>query len=85
MVTPVLLLVGDEDDGALETSLMLKHAMPTAGLAMLPRSGHTLNLEEPSAFNALVGGFLATVDAGRWKPRVTAVLPTAAMGLDDPA
>ncbi len=85
MVTPVLLLVGDEDGGALETTLMLKRTVPTAALGMLPRSGHTLNLEEPTPFNALVGEFLATVDAGRWEPRVTAALPTAAVGLGDSA
>ena len=26
---------------------MLKRAIPTAGLAVLPRTGHTANLEEP--------------------------------------
>ena len=28
--------------------------------------GHTLNLEEPAATNALFADFLAAVDAGRW-------------------
>lgn len=73
--TPVLLLVGDEDDGALETNLMLKRAMPASALAVLPRSGHTLNLEEPALFNTLMGEFLATVDAGRWEERDPRTVP----------
>ena len=66
---PTLLMVGDEDLGCLETNLMLKRVMPSAGLAVLPRSGHTLNLEEPAAFNRLVADFVATVEAGRWSSR----------------
>ena len=34
-----------------------------------PRPRHTLNLEEPDAFNALLAGFLAQVDAGAWAAR----------------
>jgi pimeloyl-ACP methyl ester carboxylesterase len=62
-------MVGDEDAGCLETNLMLKRAIPSAGLVVLPKSGHTLNLEEPELFNRLVADFLATVDAGRWSLR----------------
>jgi pimeloyl-ACP methyl ester carboxylesterase len=67
--TPVLLLVGDEDEGCLEPALMLKRAMPSAGLAVLPRTGHTANLEEPHLFNAAVDRFLAAVDRGAWRLR----------------
>ena len=35
----------------------------------MPKTGHTLNLEEPDAFNALLAGFLAQVEAGSWTPR----------------
>lgn len=66
---PLLILCGDEDDQCLEPSLYLKRACPAAGLAILPRSGHTLNLEEPGAFNRLVGEFIAAADAGAWRPR----------------
>ena len=37
--TPVLLLVGDEDEGCLETALMLKRTIPSSGLAILPQTG----------------------------------------------
>jgi pimeloyl-ACP methyl ester carboxylesterase len=67
--TPVLLVVGDEDEGCLEPALMLKRTIPTSGLAILPRTGHTANLEEPDVFNALVNRFLAAVARGAWRPR----------------
>jgi pimeloyl-ACP methyl ester carboxylesterase len=66
---PTLLVAGDEDDACLDANLMLKRTIPSSALAVLPRTGHTVNLEEPDAFNDLVGGFLATVDAGRWTLR----------------
>jgi pimeloyl-ACP methyl ester carboxylesterase len=66
---PVLVLAGDEDEGCLEPALMLKRTIPTAGLAIVPRTGHTANLEEPGVFNRLVDGFLASVGRGAWRSR----------------
>jgi hypothetical protein len=66
---PMLILVGDEDDGCLEPSLMLKRTVPSAGLTVLPRTGHTSNLEDPQTFNRAVGEFIAAVDEGRWSLR----------------
>lgn len=66
---PVLVLVGDEDDGCLEPALMLKRTIPTSGLAVLPRTGHTANLEEPDVFNRAVDRFLSAVARGAWHPR----------------
>src|SRR6266480_3934685 len=67
--TPVLLIAGDEDEGCLEPALMLKRTIPTSGLAILPQTGHTANLEEPDVFNGLVDRFLAAVARGAWRPR----------------
>jgi pimeloyl-ACP methyl ester carboxylesterase len=66
---PALIVVGDEDERCIEPALFLKDAIPASGLAVLPKSGHVVNLEEPDLFNALVGDFLFRVDAGRWAPR----------------
>jgi pimeloyl-ACP methyl ester carboxylesterase len=66
---PVLLLVGDEDEPCLETNLMLKRAILKAGLAVLPYSGHGINLEEPALFNQLVEQFFHQVEAARVSPR----------------
>jgi pimeloyl-ACP methyl ester carboxylesterase len=80
---PLLLLVGDEDEGCLDANLMLKRTIPSAGLAVLPRTGHTSNLEEPELFNRLVGGFLSAVDAGRWTFRDPRSISTSATGVTD--
>ncbi len=79
--TPVLVLVGDEDDGCLEPALMLKRTIPTAGLAVLPRTGHTANLEEPDVFNRAVDRFLAAVARGAWHPRDPRSVSESTMGL----
>lgn len=78
--TPVLVVAGDEDDGVLETDLMLKRTIPRCGLAVLPRSGHVTNLEEPTLFNALVERFLASVEHGAWPERDPRSLSTSTTG-----
>jgi pimeloyl-ACP methyl ester carboxylesterase len=60
------LMTGDEDDPCLEASLMMKRAIPSAGLVVLPRTGHALNLEEPALFNRFVDEFFHQVESGRW-------------------
>jgi pimeloyl-ACP methyl ester carboxylesterase len=79
---PVLLVTGDEDEGCLEPNLMLKRTIPTAALAVLPRTGHACNLEEPALFNRLVLDFIATVEAGRWTPRDPRSLGVSLTGMD---
>jgi pimeloyl-ACP methyl ester carboxylesterase len=69
MRTPVLIIAGDEDDGSIEPSLMLKRTIPTSGLLILPRTGHTLNLEGPDAFNDAIAEFIAAVESGVWHQR----------------
>jgi pimeloyl-ACP methyl ester carboxylesterase len=63
---PLLIIVGDEDDWCLDASIFLKRAVPTAGLLVIPRSGHTITSEEPAAFNAALADFFASSEAGRW-------------------
>ena len=66
---PVLIVAGDEDDHCLNPGLFLKRTIVTSGLAVLPKSGHTVNLEEPELFNRLLSDFLGAVEAGRWGAR----------------
>ncbi len=66
IAAPVLVMTGDEDEPCLEPSLFLKRTIPQAGLAVLPRSGHAINLEEPALFNRLLEDFLHQVECGRW-------------------
>ena len=83
MTTPLLLVAGDEDEGCIEPVLMLKRTVPTAGLVLLPRTGHTVNLEEPDLFNRLVADFIATVEAGRWTARDPRSRRASTMGMDE--
>jgi pimeloyl-ACP methyl ester carboxylesterase len=69
MSVPTLIVAGDEDDPCLEPAIMMKRAIATAGLAVIPRSGHTINLEEPGEFNRIAYDFVTAVEAGRWAPR----------------
>jgi pimeloyl-ACP methyl ester carboxylesterase len=66
---PMLIVTGDEDWPCLLPNLFIKRTCPTAGLLVIPNSGHAVNLEEPAAFNAALSDFLAQVDSGRWPIR----------------
>jgi pimeloyl-ACP methyl ester carboxylesterase len=64
---PLLVIVGDEDAACLDGSVMLKRTVPRAALLVLPRAGHTINSEEPAAFNQALLDLFSAVGAGRWK------------------
>jgi pimeloyl-ACP methyl ester carboxylesterase len=66
---PTLIMTGDEDEPCLDACLMMKRAIPTSALAVLPRSGHAINLEEPALFNQFMDDFLHQVSTGRWAAR----------------
>ena len=66
---PFLAFVGDEDESALNPSLFIKRACPAARLAVVPATGHLVNVEEPGLFNSMTEDFLALVESGRWRPR----------------
>jgi hypothetical protein len=61
-------VVGDEDEPCVEPALLVKKTVPGAALAVLPRTGDALNLEEPRLFSELVADFPRTVELGRWDP-----------------
>ena len=66
---PTLIISGDEDDWCLEPSLYLKRTIPASGLWIVPRTGHTINLEEPAAFNMQLSEFFVMVESKRWSER----------------
>ena len=66
---PTLIMTGDEDEPCLEPALHMKRTIPTAVLVVIPKAGHTINLEEPEAFNRALLDFVTAVDAGRWTRR----------------
>lgn len=66
---PTLIVTGDEDEPCLEPGVFMKRQIKTAGLLVVPNTGHVVNLEEPAAFNAAVLEFLTLVESGRWPSR----------------
>ena len=77
---PTLVISGDEDELALEPSLLMKRTIPNSGLLIVPKTGHTVNLEEPALFNQAVLDFVTAVEQGAWTPRrdtTTGLLPPA--------
>jgi pimeloyl-ACP methyl ester carboxylesterase len=66
---PTLIMTGDEDEPCLEPAIFMKRKIRSAGLIVIPNSGHAINLEEPDCFNRAVLDFLTAVDAGRWPRR----------------
>ena len=77
---PTLVITGDEDWPCLEPALLMKRTIPTAGLVVMPNTGHTINLEEPAAFNQHVADFLHAVEAGRWPTRDPRAMVNAILG-----
>ncbi|TXN06245.1 alpha/beta fold hydrolase [Methylobacterium sp. WL64] len=81
IAVPTLIVSGDEDWPCLAPSLMLKQVIPSAALAILPNTGHALSVEEPDAYNRLLGEFLAQVEAGRWPLRDPRAISTTITGI----
>ena len=79
MQVPTLVMVGDEDDHCLQPGLFLKKTIPACGLLVMPKTGHTLNLEEPDLFNQFLHEFIGLVEAGRWAPRDPRAVPAQIM------
>ena len=74
LTVPVLLIVGDEDAPSIDPTIYLKRNIPSAALAIFPKTGHAMNLEEPELFNQTMQAFLATVQSGRWEVRELAAI-----------
>ena len=79
MQLPTLVVVGDEDDHCIQPGVFLKRTIPAAGLVVLPKTGHTLNLEEPDRFNSFVAEFIGLAEAGRWNVRDPRAIPAEIM------
>jgi pimeloyl-ACP methyl ester carboxylesterase len=70
MTVPTLIIAGDEDDPTLEASIYLKRSIMSSALLVMPKCGHTMNLEDPDAFNRAVLDFVTQVDGGTWRNRI---------------
>ena len=80
ITAPTLIVTGDEDWPCLEPAILLKRTISSAALVVMPNAGHTVNLEEPAAFNQHVADFLHTVESGRWPARDPRAMVSAILG-----
>jgi pimeloyl-ACP methyl ester carboxylesterase len=77
---PALIITGDEDDPCLEPALLMKRHIPSASLVVLPRAGHTNNLEDPDTFNRHLMDFYLAVLSGRYGLRDPRSLKAGILG-----
>jgi len=80
MTVPTLIMTGDEDWPCLEPALLMKRSIPTAALVVMPNAGHTINLEDPAAFNHHIADFFHTVDVGSWRKRDSRAMVSTILG-----
>jgi len=77
---PTLVITGDEDWPCLEPGLLMKRTIPTAALAVLPNSGHAINLEEPELFNRQLEALFHAAELGQWPKRDPRAISSAILG-----
>ena len=53
-------------ESSLDGSLFLQRIFPTEALQIVPRTGHTITVEEPEIINAALDGFFAAATEGNW-------------------
>jgi pimeloyl-ACP methyl ester carboxylesterase len=80
ITAPTLILTGDEDWACLAPGILMKRQIATAGLAVMPNCGHTINLEEPDTFNRHLDEFFHAVELGRWPRRDPRAMVAAILG-----
>ncbi|MFZ5555965.1 MAG: 3-oxoadipate enol-lactonase [Pseudomonadota bacterium] len=59
---PTLVIVGEDDPGTpVAMAKTIHDAIPGSELVVIPKASHLCNLEQPEAFNRVLGGFLDRV------------------------
>ena len=80
ITAPTLIMTGDEDFGCLAPNIMMKKAIASAGLVLMPNCGHAINLEDPAMFNRHIEEFLHAVDVGAWRNRDPRAMAASILG-----
>jgi pimeloyl-ACP methyl ester carboxylesterase len=80
METPSLVITGDEDWPCLQPAILMKRHIKTAGLVVMPNAGHTINLEDPAAFNHHLTDFFHAVERGTWPVRDPRAMSATILG-----
>jgi pimeloyl-ACP methyl ester carboxylesterase len=83
MTVPAYIMTGNEDEPCLDPGIMKKRTIRSSWLAVLPQSGHAINLEEPSLFNRLFEEFLTAVESGQFCNRDPRSVSQSMSGLKD--
>ncbi len=83
LTVPTLIITGDEDWPCLNPGILMKQSIQSAALAVIPNSGHAINIEEPEEFNRIVGNFLSQVESGRWPQRDPRAISASITGMKD--
>jgi len=60
---PTLVIVGDKDEPFLAPCRYMAGKIPGARLEVIAGAGHSANLDQPEAFNRVLGDFLAALPA----------------------
>ena len=80
ITAPTLIITGDEDWACLEPGFLMKRMISSAGLVVMPNCGHTINLEDPDAYNGHLDDFFHAVELGKWPVRDPRAMASAILG-----
>jgi pimeloyl-ACP methyl ester carboxylesterase len=81
ITVPTLIITGDEDWPCLHPGILMKQSIQSAALAVIPNTGHAINIEEPEEYNRIVGNFLSQVESGRWPQRDARAVSASITGM----
>jgi pimeloyl-ACP methyl ester carboxylesterase len=80
ITAPTLIITGDEDWACLDPAILMKRMISSAGLVVMPNCGHTINLEDPDAYNGHLDDFFHAVALGKWPVRDPRAVAAAILG-----
>jgi pimeloyl-ACP methyl ester carboxylesterase len=80
ITAPTLIITGDEDWPCLEPGLLMKRMISSAGLVVMPNCGHTINLEDPGAYNRHLDDFFSAAELGKWPLRDPRAMAAVILG-----
>ena len=81
ITVPTLIITGDEDWACLEPGILMKRMISSAGLVVMANCGHTINLEDPDAYNSHLDDFFHAVELGKWPVRDPRAVASAILGM----
>jgi len=80
ITAPTLIITGDEDWACLDPAILMKRVIASAGLVVMANCGHTINLEDPDAYNGHLDDFFHAVELGKWPVRDPRAMASAILG-----